>query len=66
MPHFAPTNEAFAALDNETLAHLLSDEGRDDLIDILSYHIGKQECFFLLFLQLQNLVDHPADMLWFS
>lgn len=36
---FAPTNEAFAALDNETVAFLQSDEGKDELIRILQYHV---------------------------
>jgi len=36
---FAPTNEAFAALDNETVAFLTSDEGKADLTDILTYHV---------------------------
>ena len=36
---FAPTEEAFAALDPETVAFLLSEEGRDTLVDILTYHV---------------------------
>lgn len=36
---FAPTNEAFAKLPEETLAHLLSEEGKTDLINILLYHV---------------------------
>lgn len=36
---FAPTNDAFAALPPGTLDYLLSDEGQDDLVDILTYHV---------------------------
>lgn len=36
---FAPTNEAFAALDNETLTYLTSDDGMDDLVATLRYHV---------------------------
>lgn len=36
---FAPTNDAFAALDPATVAFLLSEEGRETLISILTYHV---------------------------
>ncbi|MCC5808200.1 MAG: fasciclin domain-containing protein [Opitutales bacterium] len=36
---FAPTEEAFAALDPETVSFLLSEEGLDTLVDILTYHV---------------------------
>ncbi len=36
---FAPINEAFAALDEETVAFLLSEEGKDDLVSILTFHV---------------------------
>ncbi|NET33181.1 MAG: fasciclin domain-containing protein [Cyanothece sp. SIO1E1] len=35
---FAPTDAAFAAVPEETINFLLSDEGRETLFDILSYH----------------------------
>lgn len=36
---FAPTNEAFAKIDEATLTMLLSEEGKDQLVDILTYHV---------------------------
>lgn len=36
---FAPTNEAFAALDNATLTLLTSPDGKDTLTSILLYHV---------------------------
>lgn len=36
---FAPTNDAFAALPAGTLDSLLLPENRDQLVDILSYHV---------------------------
>ena len=36
---FAPTNEAFAALPEGTLESLLMEENRDQLIQILTYHV---------------------------
>lgn len=36
---FAPTNEAFEALPEGTLAALLAPEGRDQLVRILQYHV---------------------------
>ncbi|MEM6898202.1 MAG: fasciclin domain-containing protein [Pseudomonadota bacterium] len=36
---FAPTNEAFAALPAEKVEYLRSDEGRDDLVNILKAHV---------------------------
>lgn len=36
---FAPTNEAFAALPDGTLESLLLEENRDQLIQILTYHV---------------------------
>lgn len=39
----APTNEAFDELDPDTLAFLESDEGREDLIHILSQHVIIQQ-----------------------
>ena len=36
---FAPTNDAFAALPEGTLDDLLKEENRDQLTDILTYHV---------------------------
>lgn len=36
---FAPTNEAFEALPDGTLESLLLEENRDQLIEILTYHV---------------------------
>jgi uncharacterized surface protein with fasciclin (FAS1) repeats len=36
---FAPVNEAFAALDEETVAFLLSEEGKETLASILTFHV---------------------------
>lgn len=36
---FAPTNDAFAALPDGTLASLLEEENRDQLTSILTYHV---------------------------
>ena len=36
---FAPTNEAFAALPAGTLENLLKEENKDQLIQILTYHV---------------------------
>merc|ERR1712100_719130 len=36
---FAPTNEAFAALPAGTLESLLKPENKDQLVDILTYHV---------------------------
>jgi transforming growth factor-beta-induced protein len=36
---FAPTEAAFGALDSDTVSFLLSPEGRDTLIAILTYHV---------------------------
>lgn len=36
---FAPTNEAFAALPEETLESLLKPENKDQLVAILTYHV---------------------------
>ena len=36
---FAPTNDAFAAVGQEKLAELLAPEGKDQLTDILTYHV---------------------------
>jgi len=36
---FAPTNEAFAALPEGTLESLLMEENRDQLIQVLTYHV---------------------------
>ena len=42
---FAPTNEAFAALPDGTLASLLEEENRDQLTSILTYHVVPGEYF---------------------
>ncbi|MCD8483016.1 MAG: fasciclin domain-containing protein [Verrucomicrobia bacterium] len=42
---FAPTNEAFAALDPETVAFLLSEEGIPTLANILTYHVVPGKIF---------------------
>jgi uncharacterized surface protein with fasciclin (FAS1) repeats len=36
---FAPTNEAFAAMDQDLLADLLKPENKDKLVTVLSYHV---------------------------
>lgn len=36
---FAPTNEAFEALPDGTLESLLMEENRDQLVEILTYHV---------------------------
>ena len=36
---FAPTDEAFAAVGQDTLDTLLAPEGKDQLTDILTYHV---------------------------
>ena len=36
---FAPTNEAFAALPAGTLENLLKPENKEDLVEILTYHV---------------------------
>ena len=42
---FAPTNDAFAALPDGTLASLLEEENRDQLTAILTYHVVPGEYF---------------------
>lgn len=42
---FAPTNDAFAALPEGTLASLLEEENRDQLTAILTYHVVPGEYF---------------------
>ena len=37
---FAPTNEAFAALPEGTVEGLLRPENRDELVEILTYHVA--------------------------
>lgn len=36
---FAPINEAFAALDTGAVAYLTSEEGMEDLTNVLTYHV---------------------------
>jgi len=40
---FAPTNDAFAALPAGTVESLLKPENKDDLVDILTYHVLSEE-----------------------
>ncbi|MTI29599.1 fasciclin domain-containing protein [Xanthovirga aplysinae] len=40
---FAPTNDAFAALPPGTLEYLLKPENKDELIEILTYHVCRGE-----------------------
>lgn len=40
---FAPTNAAFEAVDQATLEQLMSEEGREDLTNILTYHVVEGE-----------------------
>merc|ERR1712045_555531 len=40
---FAPTNEAFAALPESTLDTLMKPENKDQLVDILTYHVLPQQ-----------------------
>ncbi|MGB0871538.1 MAG: fasciclin domain-containing protein [Solirubrobacterales bacterium] len=40
---FAPTNEAFAALDADTLAALQDPENKDQLAAVLTYHVVPEE-----------------------
>jgi len=40
---FAPTNAAFAKLDKDLVDHLMSPKGRNDLKDILLYHVVGNE-----------------------
>merc|ERR1711862_298534 len=40
---FAPTNKAFAALPAGTLDSLMKPENKDQLVDILTYHVLGQE-----------------------
>jgi len=42
---FAPTNDAFAAVGDETLNALLQPENRDQLTSILTYHVVQGEYF---------------------
>merc|ERR1719515_352907 len=41
---FAPTNEAFAALPAGTLAKLMKPENKKELVDILTYHVLREDC----------------------
>lgn len=36
---FAPTDDAFAAVDASVIEYLLTAEGKDDLISVLTYHV---------------------------
>ena len=36
---FAPTNDAFSAVPSETMTQLMSEEGREDLTGLLTYHV---------------------------
>lgn len=40
---FAPTNAAFEKVDQATLDQLMTDEGREDLTNILTYHVVEGE-----------------------
>lgn len=42
---FAPTDEAFAKLPEGTIAHLLKEENRDQLVQILMYHVVSGRSF---------------------
>merc|ERR1712176_1330764 len=43
---FAPTNEAFAALPESTVAWLTSDENKDALVEVLTYHVVSGSVMF--------------------
>lgn len=42
---FAPTNDAFSALEEGTLDALLKEENSDDLTSVLTYHVVDSEAF---------------------
>jgi uncharacterized surface protein with fasciclin (FAS1) repeats len=59
---FAPTDEAFAALPEGTLESLLQPENRDQLVNILTYHVvpGKVMASDVTQLEEANTVAGPA------
>lgn len=42
---FAPTNDAFAALPQQVLDFLLTEEGKESLVEVLLYHVVGEELF---------------------
>ena len=47
---FAPTDDAFAKIDNATLQNLLKPENRDQLVKVLTYHVvpGRVNAAYIL------------------
>ena len=61
---FAPTDEAFAALPEGTVANLLKPENKDDLVSILTYHVvpGKTKSKSLVGKTLSVATVNGADV----
>lgn len=60
---FAPTDEAFAALPEGTVESLLQPENRDQLIDILTYHVVAGEVMAADVVELDEAEALNGDML---